>query len=162
MVNIDLHNGSLSVIIRIIAPIIRRMPYRIIRSPEITVNNRYGHIDWRNNIVWSVNIRVTYKLHNHCIVLCLLKHNGRYILIDIGSKYSLQDHQTGISFRLFKHPYIIHIPISVQIKIRQLSIVIIDFPLKFLQGLTFGKDIGYGTKIKIGTNFTTIGCNGDV
>lgn len=69
MVYIYFYNGPSPIICGIISPIVWRMPYCIIRSPEITVNNRNSYINRRKDVIRTINIRVTYKLYNDRIVL---------------------------------------------------------------------------------------------
>jgi len=59
----------ISVVGRIISPIIRRPPTEIKRTPKPTVNNRRVDINGLNDIVVAVDIRVADNLNNRLVVL---------------------------------------------------------------------------------------------
>ncbi len=108
----------MSVMLWIIAPVIRRMPRGIAYSTQIGVDGRRLIVNRRNVVVRSVNITCTYHLYIRRSIVHL--HNQRsHILIYILSQNSL-DHKyvrtIGVGFH---HAKIIYPSIAIQVKRRK-------------------------------------------
>ena len=106
----------MSVISRVISPIIRRIPNRIIRTPKPTVNNRCVDINRLYNIVVAINIRIADNLNNGFIVLFCNNQRGN-VLKNISCQDRLNDNDMSILVWYFQYPEVINLPIIVQIKV---------------------------------------------
>ena len=75
---------------RIITPIIRRVPYPPCRTPEPRIQQRCIEIYRLDDIINTIDIFITYNLNRYLLVLIFLNIDGSHILIDIFGQHCLQ------------------------------------------------------------------------
>ena len=142
---------------RIISPVPRRCPCYPCRAPEPIVDYRTVNIYRLYDVVLAINVLVTYYLNGYNLVLIFLNVDRRYILEYILRQYGLQYDQTLVPFACLYYSQIVHFPVSVEIKVTERAIRVVEQHLELFQVFSFCKQFSYNLQIESFRDVRTVG-----
>lgn len=90
-------------------------------SPEPVIYDGTIEIDGFDDVVFSIQVRVTYHLNRHRVVLLAFHIDGGHVLVDVLCQNGLQDNQAVLAFTDLDDAEIVHIAVAVQVKVVQMA-----------------------------------------
>ena len=108
-------------------------------TPEPIVYYRTVNIYRFYDIVYAVNVLITYYLYGDLILLVLLNVYRGYILVDILRQYRLENDESFASFAGLYNAQVVYLPIAVEIEITECTVGIVEHRLELLQVLSLCK-----------------------
>jgi len=123
----------------VIAPVPRRVPSVPSGTPEPIIYYRTIDVNRLDDIIGAVHIFITYYLYRYIVGFIFLDINGRYILVDILSKDSLEHNESFASFACFHDAKVIHLAISIEVEIAESAVRVVEHHLELLKVFSFCK-----------------------
>lgn len=130
-------------------------------APEEIEDYRNCHVGWFDHVVGAIDVAIAYDLNHGLVVLLFLNDDGSNILVDILCQNSLDENNVSIVVRQLYNTHVVNVAVAVEVKVRHLSIVVVDTTFKVLQGSCFAKDIGDSTKVEVFADVLIGGFHGD-
>ena len=122
-----------------ISPIPRRCPCVPSGAPEPIVYYRSIYIHRLYYIISAIYILITYYLNRHLVFFIFFHIYRRYILEDVFSQNSLKNDKALIPLTYFHYAQVIYLTISIEIKIAECAVWIIEHCLELLKVLSLCK-----------------------
>lgn len=141
--------ATISVIWRIAMPVVRRIPAVIEWAPEEVENQRNSHVGRLDHVVCTIDVAIAYDLNHGLVVFLFLHDDGGNILIDILCQNGLDEDDVSVVVWQLHYTHIVNVAVAVEVKIGNLSIVVVDTTFKVLQCSCFAEDVGDGTKVEV-------------
>lgn len=113
------------------------------RAPEPIVDHRTVDIYGFDHVVGTIDIFVTYDLHRYVVSLVFLYVDSGYILVDILSQNSLQDHHALVAFPYLYYADVVHFSVAIEVEVVVELARVVECFLKLLEVLSLSKQVSY-------------------
>lgn len=132
----------------IISPIPGRGPCTPSGTPEPVVDDGSVNIHRFDDIVGAVYIFVTDYLYRHLFFLVFFYIDRGYILIDVFRQNGLQYDETFVALACLYNAQVIHLSVTVQVKVAERAVRVVEHHLELLQVFSFCKKLSYNLQIQ--------------
>lgn len=140
---------TISVVWRIAMPVVWRVPAVIEWTPEEVEDDRNSHVGRLDHVVGAIDIAITYDLNHGLVVFLFLHDDGGNILVDILCQNGLDEDNVSIVVWQLHYAHIVNVTVAVEVKVGNLSVVIVDTAFEVFQCSCFAEDVGDGTKVEV-------------
>jgi hypothetical protein len=132
MLMVDIHRiwCPWIVVVRIVTPVVRRIPWAVARAPQIHIHHGRLYVVGLNHIIWTVHIHIAHHL-NACGagVIALHIYCGN-VLKHILAYYCLYHNEMCAAFGRFYHTEIVYKTICVEVEVADLKFWVVEFSLE--------------------------------
>ena len=102
-------------------------------TPKEGENRRSIYVNRFDDIVRTINVRITYDLYRMPSVVFAFYNYRSHVLIHVVSYYCLNYHKVCVTFGRFYYAKIIYLSVVIQIQIVDACVVVVYATFKFFQ-----------------------------